>query len=175
MARKLPSERAAAPRRRSSAVEKTADDLQVLRPDIAIEIAGESITVREYTFWESMDIVYRDRGFLDDVVALLNDSDRDPWEAVRSLFGRHAAYLKVAAAASVNRDVAWIEQLGARDTDILMSSWWAVNGHFFIHEATVVIKGRMTRARSAGSMSSPGSPLQASATPIASAVTPSAS
>ncbi|QDH70844.1 DUF6631 family protein [Marilutibacter alkalisoli] len=175
MARKVNPDPIGQPIHKPSAVDKTADELQVLKPDITLTLGGESITVHEYDFWTSMDIVYGQRGFLDDAVELLTNTSgefRDAWEAIRSLFGRHAAYLKRAVAVAVERDVAWVESLGPRETDALLSTWWAVNGHFFLHEATVVIQGRLTRMRLAGSTSSSSSPAPDSETPTASADTP---
>ncbi len=147
----------------------------MLHPSVPLVLAGRKVTVREYTFWESMDIIYSEREFLDAVVALLLDNRGDAWEAVRALMGRHRVYLKRAAALATDTDVEWIDQLAARDTDTLMSTWWAVNGHFFLHEATVVIRGRATKARLVGpSSSSPSQPM-GSETSIASGNTPTGS
>lgn len=158
---------------RASTAEPAVDALEVLNPGVEITLAGERLRVREYEFFESMDLIYAQRGFLDDVVHLLAGKEAgDPWEYVRALFGKHAAYLKRIAGVSVGRDVAWVESLGAREKDALMSAWWAVNGHFFLHEATVVIGGRRSRERrSVGTNSS--TPL--AATSSASAGTPNAS
>lgn len=158
-----------------SAAKKAADELRELHPALTLPLGGESITVKEYDFWTAMEVIYGDTAFLDAAVEVLANGNRDPWEAVRSLFGRHAAYLKQAAAVAVGRDVAWVESLRPADTDTLMSSWWAVNGHFFLHEAVVVIRGRTAKSRLAGPISSSPSPAPDSATSTASADTPSGS
>lgn len=158
-----------------SAAQKAADELRELHPALTLSLGGESITVKEYDFWTAMEVIYADTAFLNAAVEVLANGNRDPWEAVRSLFGRHAVYLKNAAAVSVGRDVAWVESLRPADTDTLMSSWWAVNGHFFLHEAVVVIRGRTAKSRLAGPTSSSLSPTPDSATSIASASTPSGS
>lgn len=155
-----------------SAAHKAADELRELHPSLNLSLGGEPITVKEYDFWTAMEVIYADTAFLDAAVEVLANGKRDPWEAVRSLFGRHAAYLKQAASVSVGRDVAWVESLGPADTDTLMSSWWAVNGHFFLHEAVVVIRGRTAKSRLAGPTSSSPSPAQGSEISTASANTP---
>lgn len=174
MARKLPADAVGTPVKGStSAAKEAADELQVMRPDVPLTLAGRELVVREYTFWESMDVVYAEPAFLDAVIDLLTGSDRDPWEAIRSLFGRFQSFLKSAAATSAGVEAEWIDTLRPRDVDVLMSTWWAVNGHFFLHEAAVKLRGRRTKAElSAGPTSSPASPAPDSATPTASGGTP---
>lgn len=157
---------------KQAAAAKAAEELSELHPVLTLSLGGKSVAVKEYDFWTAMDVIYADTAFLDAAVDLLANTARDPWEAVRSLFGRHAAYLKNAAAVSTGRDVAWVESLGPADTDTLMSSWWAVNGHFFLHEAVVVIRGRTAKSRLAGPTSSSPSPAQGSEISTASANTP---
>lgn len=148
-----------------------------MQPDITLQLGDESVVVREYSFWDGLDVVYAEgRAFLDDVVASLEDESADAWEQVRALVGRHRAYLVGAIARSTDRDPDWVQGLPARHADALFSTWWAVNGHFFLHEATVVIRGRRAAKASAGPKSSPRSPAPGSAQPTASGTdTPSAS
>lgn len=161
----------------AAAPDAAAGELAVMQPDIALQLDGEQVVVREYSFWDGMEVVYADgRAFLDDVVASLEAGNADAWEQVRALVGRHQGYLLHAIAKAVERDPDWVKGLGARHADALFSTWWAVNGHFFLHEATVVIRGRLAVKASAGPKSSPPSPAQDSATPPASGTdTPSAS
>lgn len=184
MARKLDDaaapQKAARQRDRSKAptarAAKQAEELKELNPQISLPLGGEMITVKEYDFWTAMDVIWGDSTFLDAAIELLLHDERDPWEAVRSLFGRHRQYLKHAASVAAGRDVAWVESLGPSDTDTLMSAWWAVNGHFFLHEAVVVIRGRTQKAKAlAGLNSSSPSPTPGSATSTASESTPTGS
>lgn len=172
MARKLPDDPVGTVQPGKSAAQEAADELQVLHPELTVPVGGEQVVVREYDFWTSMDIIYSRRAFLDDAIALLSESKLDPWEAVRGLFGRHAAYLKSAAAVATGRDVPWVESLTPRETDTLMSAWWAVNGHFFLHEAVVVMRGRAVKSRLTGPTSSSHSATPDSATSTASDATP---
>ncbi|MEN1942654.1 DUF6631 family protein [Luteimonas sp. MJ293] len=174
MARKVTPAASPAP---AAEPDPAAGELAVMQPDITLQLGDESVVVREYSFWDGMEVVYADgRAFLDDVVASLEDGKADAWEQVRALVGRHQGYLLRAIAKAVGRDPDWVKGLGARNADALFSTWWAVNGHFFLHEATVVIRGRLAVRASAGPKSSPSSPAQDSAPPTASATdTPSAS
>lgn len=161
----------------SAAADAAVDELQVMRPDIPLQLGDERLVVREYSFWDAMEVVYADgRAFLDDVVAQLEAGTADAWEQVRSLVGRHRGYLVGAIAKAVDRDSDWVQGLAPRDADALFSTWWAVNGHFFLHEATVVIRGRLATMELAGPKPSPSSPPPDSAPPTASDIdTPSAS
>lgn len=148
-----------------------------MRPEIKLSIADREIVMREYDFFESMEIVYDDPAFLEGCLqAFTAGGGRDPWEAMRPLFGKHRAFCKRAAALAAGVEVEWIEGLAnPRDVDALMSAWFAVNGHFFVHEVAVMLRGRRAKAASAGPKSSPASPPTDSATPTASAATPPAS
>lgn len=172
MARKVDDKPAALPpaAQRTTAPE---DELRILAPDVDLVLAGEPVTVREYDFFQSMEIVYGDRAFLDDVMEAIAGNTQDVWEVVRSLFGKHQGFLKRAACASVDKPVEWLATLRAKEQDRLMSTWWAVNGHFFLHEATVVLRGRISRIRLDGPTSSSSSPTLDSATSAASDATPS--
>lgn len=154
-----------------------AKELAVMQPDIPLQLGDEHVVVREYSFWDGLDVVYAEgRAFLEDVVGSLQDESADAWEQVRALVGRHRGYLVNAIAKATGREPDWVEGLPARHADTLFSTWWAVNGHFFLHEATVVIRGRLAPKASAGPKSSRRSPAPDSAHPIASGTdTPSAS
>ncbi|NLC60144.1 MAG: hypothetical protein GX761_02530 [Gammaproteobacteria bacterium] len=154
-----------------------AKELAVMRPELKLTIAGREIVMREYDFFESMEIVYEDPGFLEGCLQAFTANDaRDPWEAMRPLFGKHRAFCKRAAALAAGVEVEWIEGLAnPRDVDTLMSAWFSVNGHFFVHEVAVMLRGRRAKAASAGPKSSPASPPTDSAPPTASAATPPAS
>ncbi|HIY72251.1 MAG TPA: hypothetical protein H9827_12390 [Candidatus Luteimonas excrementigallinarum] len=161
----------------AAGADPAAKELAVMQPDITLQLGDESVVVREYSFWDGLDVVYSDgRAFLDDVVAGLAAGNADAWEQVRGLVGRHRGYLVRAIARAVDRDPEWVQGLAARNADALFSIWWAVNGHFFLHEATVVIRGRLVAKESAGPKSSPPSPAPDSAPPTASGTdTPGAS
>ena len=154
-----------------------AEELAIMRPELRLTIAGREIVMREYDFFESMEIVYEDPDFLEGCLqAFTADDGRDPWESMRPLFGKHRAFCKRAAALAAGVEVEWIASLAnPRDVDTLMSAWWSVNGSFFVHEVAVKLRGRRARAASAGPKSSPASPPTDSATPTASAATPPAS
>lgn len=145
-----------------------------MRPELKLTISGRSIIMREYDFFESMEIVYEDPAFLEGCLQAFTAEDgRDPWESMRPLFGKHRAFCKRAAALAAGVEVEWIETLAnPRDVDTLMSAWWSVNGSFFVHEVAVMLRGRRARTESAGPKSSPVSPPTDSATPTASAATP---
>ncbi|WP_282271796.1 DUF6631 family protein, partial [Stenotrophomonas sp. PS02298] len=135
----------------------------ILNPDITLPINGERVTVREYSFFEAMDVVYADRGFLDDCVVILAAPGQDPWEAVRALVGKHRTFLVGAIATSCERTPAWVMELPPKEQDRLFSTWWAVNGHFFLQEAALVLRSRNAAAsRSTGTLSSATSPAPAS-------------
>jgi hypothetical protein len=170
MARRVPAPGAApAPRPTGPAAKAAgADDLAVMFPDATLVIDGRPLTVREYRFDESCDVL----GPAGPVIAALADiAEGEPlaWGRVRRVLYAHRAVVLPMAAQAGDVDAEWLAALSQRDGERYMQAWWAANGHFFVIEAAVVIVERQQARREfAGPTSSSRSPLPASAHPTAS-------
>lgn len=172
MARRLPKEGdTKAP---SSAAHKAADDLSVLKPDITLPIAGREVTFREYGFFDGLEAAHRAQGFIEAMAATIADGELR-YDRVRRLFGVHQDSVVAIAAVSAGVEPEWIRALKSADAEVFMSTWFAVNAGFFVHEAVVSLRERGQGVRPAGRMSSPASPAPGSETPTASAAAPSVS
>ncbi len=79
MATKLP----AAPAPETAA----ADDLAILHPDRTLVLGGRTIVLREYGFFEGLDVADRAAGFIADLIAASDDGALR-YAQVRRLFGR---------------------------------------------------------------------------------------
>ncbi len=171
MARKLPTKDAAgsAP----SAAAEAADELAVMKPDVTLKIDGVEVTFREYGFFEGLEVAHHLSGFISDMTASLGTDLR--YDRVRRLFGVHRDVVIPAAAQSAGVEPEWVAGLKGPAAEIFMSTWFAVNAGFFVHEAVVSLREERLQRAPVGRPSSPASPEPGSATPTASDGAPSGS
>jgi hypothetical protein len=153
-----------------------AGELAVLAPDRTLELGGRSVTIREYGFFEGLDVADRASALLDDLVAATEDGNLR-YAQVRRLFGRHRAVVPAIAAQAADVEVAWLEALAPGEQELFMATWFATNSAFFVREVLAEMREAQLLAAgaSAGSSASPGSPLPDSAPPSSLADAPSAS
>lgn len=178
MARKLQREDAppaAAPAAPPAAPEQGAAGLDTLAPDVTTAIAGRDVTFREYGFLEGLAIAERASVLIADMVALCADGTMR-YARVRRLFGKHRDVVVPIAAESAGVEPAWVEGLGAADSELFLSTWFTVNSSFFVREVAVDMRDAAlaaARSVSTGSSSSPGSLPPGSEITTASADSPS--
>lgn len=179
MATKLP----AAP---ASDANAAADDLAILHPDRTLTLGGRAITLREYGFFEGLEIADRAAAFIADLI-LASDDGALRYAHVRRLFGRHRAVIPAIAAQAGDVEVAWLEALSPDDLELYLATWFAVNAAFFVREVLAELREEHLReaqlraaqdlaaGASAGAISSPNSPPPDTARPTSSDDAPSAS
>lgn len=157
MATKLP----AAPASETAA----ADDLAILHPDRTLVIGGRTVVLREYGFFEGLDVADRATAFIADLIAASDDGALR-YAQVRRLFGRHRAVIPTIAAQAGDVEVAWLESLAADDLELYLATWFAVNAAFFVREVLAELREAQLLAAgaSAGAISSPDSPPPDTAT-----------
>ena len=157
MATKLP----AAPASETAA----ADDLAILHPDRTLVLGGRTIVLREYGFFEGLDVADRASAFIADLIAASDDGALR-YAQVRRLFGRHRAVIPAIAAQAGDVDAAWLETLAPDELELYLATWFAVNAAFFVREVLAELREAQLLAAgaSAGAISSPDSPPPATAT-----------
>ena len=142
-----------------------ADDLAILHPDRTLVIGGRTLTLREYGFFEGLDVADRAAGFIADLIAASDDGALR-YAQVRRLFGRHRAVIPAIAAQAGDVDAAWLETLAPDELELYLATWFAVNAAFFVREVLAELREAQLLAAgaSAGAISSPDSPPPATAT-----------
>lgn len=158
MATKLPAPPA-------SEATSTADDLAILHPDRTLVLGGRTIVLREYGFFEGLDVADRAAGFIADLIAASDDGALR-YAHVRRLFGRHRAVIPTIAAQAGDVEAAWLEALPPDELELYLATWFAVNAAFFVREVLAELREAQLLAAgaSAGAISSPDSPPPATAT-----------
>ncbi len=169
MATKLPSTP-------TSEAATAADELAVLHPDRTLVIGGRSVTIREYGFFEGLDIADRASAFIADLIVASEDGTLR-YAQVRRLYGRHRTVIPFIAAQAGDVEVAWLEALLPDELELYLATWFAANAAFFVREVLAEIREAhvLAAGASAGTNSSPGSPPSVSADPASSADAPNAS
>lgn len=167
MATKLP----AAP-----APDAAADDLAILHPDRTLVIGGRTVMLREYGFFEGLEVADRAAMFIADLIAL-SEGGTLRYAQIRRLFGRHRAVIPAIAAQAGDVDVAWLETLAPDELELYLATWFAVNAGFFVREVLAEVREAhlLAAGASAGATSLPDSPPPDTARPTNSADAPSAS
>ena len=150
-----------------------AEQVGVLSPDVVITVGGQKVTVREYGFFEGLEVAARGAVF----IAAMHDISRDGelrYDRIRRLFGVHQDVVIGIAAQAANVQADWVRGLDREDAEVFMSTWFGVNSRFFVNEVVVEMREERQRAlRSTGSTSSPSSPAPDSAASTTSADSPS--
>lgn len=175
MARRAPEQGSGPAARTPGPAAKAAgsDDLAVMYPDTTLTLAGRSVVVREYRFDESCDVLAAAVPLIADIADLAEGESLTWGRVKRRLYAQRRLVLPLAALAG-DVECAWLEALPAALGEQYLQAWWAVNGHFFVAEAAVLMVERQEQRKTfAGRTSSSSSPLPASAHPNASAGTPS--
>ena len=116
-----------------------AEDLAVLHPDRTLTIGGRHVTIREYGFFEGLDVADRASNFIADLVAASTDGTLR-YTQVRRLFGRHRSVVPSIAAQAADVEVAWLEALAPDDLELYLATWFAVNAAFFVREALAELR-----------------------------------
>ncbi len=151
-----------------------AEQVGVLSPDITINVGDCKVTVREYGFFEGLEVAARAAGF----IAAMHDTSRDGglrYDRIRRLFGVHQDVVVSIAAQAADVDPEWVRGLSRDDAEVFMSTWFGVNSRFFVNEVVVEMREERQRdLQSTGSTSLPSSPAPDSAPSTTSADSPSA-
>ncbi len=108
-------------------------DLDILHPERELEIAGETVVVREFGFIEAARLSRWAQPVIDDLAQMMMDPDVDiDLTVLDEILTRHTDVMTRLIAQAVDRDPAWVEALSDVDGQRLMMAFWEVNGGFFM-------------------------------------------
>lgn len=124
-------------RKRSSSHKKeSVNELDILFPERSAEIAGRSITVREYSFVEGQRLLHLAEPFVKDVISLFA-GDTPDYTDIQFIAAKHIDNLIELVSVSIDQPKEWVNSLSNGDGDLLMNIWWSVNGNFYIRSAMI--------------------------------------
>lgn len=113
--------------------EEKDDSLEILQPDLEIELGGVKIVVREYRFFEGLRLMAQAKPFFDDLYSTVARPGTAPsFDDITELLGKHEDIVPSLVALACDRDAAWVRALGQLDGELLLLTWWQANSSFFI-------------------------------------------
>lgn len=138
-----------------------ADDLNVLAPDVELEVAGRKLTVREYTFLSGMRVRRKAKALIDDLETFVKDGaavDAGEEDHV-DLLAKHFELVRELMLDSIEgADADYLDALSEADGKTLLLTWWNVCGRFFVRVVGARLHDRLVaqfrRRASAGPTSS---------------------
>lgn len=144
-----------------------ADAVSALKPDASVTIAGRAITVREYGYFEGLEVAHRAAAFIGDLLAMARGGELR-FANARRLFGVHADVVVAIAAQAADVEPAWVRNLAPAEAEAFMATWFAVHVPFFmrevVNELQEEVQLRLMASRSTGSLSDSPAPDSATST-----------
>lgn len=161
MARRVSKQGKAAPTPGAAGAGAAADELEILHPHRAVQVAGVSLTVREYGFVEGLQVRALAKPFLEALYQVVGGGNRVPsFDEVQDVLANHDEAVVQLIARSAAVDAAWVRTLGDEDGELLMLNWWMANAGFFIRR---VLRRASTDRLVAAALAGDGSTTPSSA------------
>ncbi|MBI0114207.1 MULTISPECIES: DUF6631 family protein [unclassified Gilliamella] len=119
-----------------TATKEESNDLEVLMPNREITLAGEIITVREYSFKDALTIGREIDQFAALIVNEMNGSNKITIEQADMLIMNNLELVYSLISTSIQKPISFIEALSYENGLQLLDWWWVVNSGFFMNAVT---------------------------------------
>ncbi len=129
------------------------DHLDVLFPDREQVIQGETITVHEFSFMESLQLRAMAKPIIQDLTDLVDAEGDVTDEQALDVLATHSDAFAELVARACSKDVAWVRGLNGKDGSLIANLFWMVNQDFFTQRLLAELRSRQAK-RSHGDTSS---------------------
>lgn len=119
-----------------TATKEESNDLATLMPNREIVLAGETITVREYSFKDALTIGNEIDQFVTLIVTEMNGTNKITIEQADSIIMNNLELVYSLISTSIQKPISFIEALSYEDGLQLLDWWWVVNSGFFMNAVT---------------------------------------
>jgi hypothetical protein len=119
-----------------TATKEESNDLATLMPNREITLAGETITVREYSFKDALTIGNEIDQFVALIVNEMNGTNKITIEQADSIIMNNLELVYSLISTSIKKPISFIEMLPYEDGLQLLDWWWVVNSRFFMNAVT---------------------------------------
>lgn len=153
------------------------DDLDVLHPERVVPIGSRKLVVREYGGVEWLRLLPMTRPMVEAIAAQIEASADPTYDDALQVLSAHVDSLLPLVAQAADIDPSELGTLTPSEIELLLMTWWGVNGRFFIDRAAnrvAVARAEHRLAQLTGASSTPPSSPTAT-TSTASVDTPSVS
>lgn len=119
-----------------TATKEGSNDLATLIPNREITLAGETITVREYSFKDALTIGNEIDQFVTLIVTEMNGTNKMTIDKADLIIMNNLELVYSLISKSIQKPISFIESLPYSDGLQLLDWWWVVNSHFFMNAVT---------------------------------------
>lgn len=119
-----------------TAKNEESNDLSVLMPDREITLAGETITVREYSFKDALTIGNDIDQFVALIVNEMNGTNKITINQADAIIFNNLELVYSLISTSIQKPISFIEALSYENGLQLLDWWWVVNSGFFMNAVT---------------------------------------
>lgn len=119
-----------------TATKEESNDLEVLIPNREITLAGEIITVREYSFKDALTIGNDIDQFVALIVNEMNGTNKITIEQADTIIFNNLELVYSLISTSIQKPISFIEALSYENGLQLLDWWWVVNSGFFMNAVT---------------------------------------
>ncbi|QYN44503.1 hypothetical protein GYM75_06420 [Gilliamella sp. ESL0441] len=119
-----------------TATKEESNDLATLMPNREIVLAGETITVREYSFKDALTIGNEIDQFVTLIVTEMNGTNKITIEQADTIIMGNLELIYSLISTSIQKPISFIEALSYEDGLQLLDWWWVVNSRFFMNAVT---------------------------------------
>lgn len=116
-----------------TATKEESNDLEVLMPNREITLAGEIITVREYSFKDALTIGREIDQFVALIVNEMNGTNKITIEQADTIIINNLELVYSLISTSIQKPISFIEALSYENGLQLLDWWWVVNSGFFMN------------------------------------------
>jgi len=116
------------------------NDLAVLFPERQLTVGGRQLTLREYSFKQSLQLNDQLQPLITAISALIEGEQMPELSQVISVFAKEHDRLIELVAAAANCEVAFIESLSQQEGQQLLLLWWDINAPFLIGSAVLCLQ-----------------------------------
>lgn len=136
-----------------------AEELDVLHPDRALRVGDLALVVREYRHLEWLRMLPAVVPVVEAIAALLEAGREPTYEEALAVIASNAEAVLPLVAQACDVSAEALAALNPDEGELVLMTWWGVNGRFFIGRAVnrVAVARAALRARSAGASSTPSS------------------
>ena len=119
-----------------TAKNEESNDLVVLMPNREITLAGETITVREYSFKDALTIGREIDQFVELIVNEMNGTNKITINQADAIIFNNLELVYSLISTSIQKPISFIEALSYENGLQLLDWWWVVNSGFFMNAVT---------------------------------------
>jgi len=118
------------------------NDLNILFPERTLTVGGKTLTLREYSFKESLQLNDQLQPLINAISGLIEGESMPELSQVIAVFAKEHDRLIELVAIAADCEVSFIENLSQQEGQQLLLLWWSVNAPFLIGSAVLCLQAQ---------------------------------